>query len=165
VARDDGVAPGALALHLEVVRAVARERVELLEGAGIEQLVDALAGAQAAAVVLLALGLPLDATGRLDPIEWREGRARCTVRRFWAGEADRYGRLVHRAGGTGGATWLIDYDDRTFDDDEAGFQLGEHVFRAGEYVSIRDDEGHTHTFQVAAVRPIRSVQGSKVAQP
>ncbi|MGT2478079.1 hypothetical protein ACU4GR_02465 [Methylobacterium oryzae CBMB20] len=42
----------------------------------------------------------------------------------WTGEPDRHGRLVHRAGGEGGATWLIDYDDRTTDDDEPGYRLG-----------------------------------------
>ncbi len=53
VAGDDGVAPGPVLLHLEVVGAVADEGVELLEGAGIEQLLDPLAGGQLALRVLL----------------------------------------------------------------------------------------------------------------
>ncbi len=54
---DHGVAPGPVLLHVEVVGAVAHERVELLEGAGIEQLLDALARRVLAARVLLLLGL------------------------------------------------------------------------------------------------------------
>ena len=44
VAGHHRVAPRAVLLHVEVVRAVAHERVELLEGAGVEQLLDPLAG-------------------------------------------------------------------------------------------------------------------------
>ena len=53
VAGDDGVAPGPFLLHLEVVGAVAHEGVELLEGAGVEQLLDPLAGGHLALRVLL----------------------------------------------------------------------------------------------------------------
>ena len=53
VAGDDGVAPGPFLLHLEVVGAVADEGVELLEGAGVEQLLDPLAGGHLALRVLL----------------------------------------------------------------------------------------------------------------
>ncbi len=97
---------------------------------------------------------PLEADGRLDAALWRETRDRCRVRRFWTGERDRHGRLVHRAGGDGGATWLIDYNDRTTDDDEPGYRLGTHALVEGEYVSIREagDEAY-HTFRVAWVTP------------
>ena len=53
VAGDDRVAPGARLVHLEVVRAVAHVRVELLERAGVEQLLDPLAGRVLALRVLL----------------------------------------------------------------------------------------------------------------
>ncbi|MCX4196449.1 hypothetical protein [Methylobacterium radiotolerans] len=93
---------------------------------------------------------PLRPDGRLDAKRWRQARDRCRVRRFWTDEPDRHGRLVHRAGGEGGATWLIDYDDRTEADDEAGYRLGTHAFVEGEYVSIRDAGDATfHTFRVA----------------
>ncbi|MHB2210839.1 hypothetical protein [Methylobacterium sp. CM6257] len=95
---------------------------------------------------------PLGPDGHLDAALWREARDRCRVRRFWTGEPDRHGRLVHRAGGEGGATWLIDYDDRTTDDDEPGYRLGTHAFVEGEYVSIREaDDATYHTFLVARV--------------
>ena len=62
---------------------------------------------------------PLDPAGHLDAESWRKARDRCRVRRIRDGEPTRHGRLVHRAGGADGATWVIDYDDRTSADDEA----------------------------------------------
>jgi hypothetical protein len=95
---------------------------------------------------------PLDPDGRLDPLAWKQVRQSCKVRRFWAGQPDDVGHLVHRSGGAGGATWAFDYDETTLDDDEAGFRLGEHVMAPGEYVSVRDDDEVWHTFKVEWVR-------------
>jgi hypothetical protein len=94
---------------------------------------------------------PLDAQGRLDVGAWRQQRAQCRVRRFWAGEPDDLGHLLHRPGGQGGATWIFDYDGSAAEDDEAGYRLGDHVFAPGEYVSVRDEEGLLHTFKVVSV--------------
>ncbi len=96
---------------------------------------------------------PLDAEGMLDAEAWRVLRDHCRVRRIMPGEAVRHGRLTHRAGGQDGATWTIDYDDRTDEDDEDGFRLGKHRFAPGEYVSIRDDEGELRTFTVTQIKP------------
>lgn len=93
---------------------------------------------------------PLDAEGALCPEEWHEGRARCGVRRFWGDEPDREGCLVHRAGGPGGATWTIDYDEATTEDDEVAYRLDTHRLLPGEYVTIRDHAGVPHTFRVAS---------------
>lgn len=96
---------------------------------------------------------PLGPDGRLDAALWHTTRDYCRVRRFWTGEPDRHGRLAHRAGGEGGATWLIDYDDRTDADEEPGYRLGSHTFIEGEYVSIRDAEEHVdHTFRIVQIR-------------
>lgn len=95
---------------------------------------------------------PLDESGHLDQAEWREKRLQCRVRRFWPGEPDRQGRLIHRAGGADGATWLIDYDLDRVTDDEAGYRLGKHRFVPGEYVTILDEDEKLHTFQVVAVK-------------
>ena len=73
--------------------------------------------------------------------------------RFWPGEPDQHGVLVHRPGGAGGATWMIDYDQDRADDDEAGYRLGTHTFQVGDYVSIRDADGDMNTFRVAEVQP------------
>jgi hypothetical protein len=96
---------------------------------------------------------PLDAEGHLDAEAWLVERERCRVRRIWPGEPDRHGWLVHRAGGAGGATWWIDYDDKRDDDDEAGYRLGTHRFVAGDYVSFRGADGELQPFRIDSVRP------------
>ncbi|ESR26467.1 hypothetical protein [Lutibaculum baratangense] len=90
---------------------------------------------------------PLDQEGKIDAGAWRKARDRCRVRRFWAGEQDDLGHLVHRPGGS----WAFHYDIEGDEDDEPGYRFGDHSFNPGEYVSIRDDEGEMHTFQVATV--------------
>ncbi len=94
---------------------------------------------------------PLDEKGHLDAAAWRETRAACRVRRFWAGEPDAFGHLAHRSGGAGGSTWFFDYDPAGSDDDEPGFRLGAHAFVPGEYVSVKDEDGVMHTFKVVSV--------------
>ena len=96
---------------------------------------------------------PLDSDGRLDSTEWSSKRAQCRVVRFWPGEPERRGLLVHRPGGSGGATWIIDYDQNRADDDETGYRLGTHTFQIGDYVSIREVDGDMNTFKVADVQP------------
>ncbi|WP_342643952.1 hypothetical protein [Rhodoligotrophos ferricapiens] len=99
---------------------------------------------------------PLDAAGRIDLGDWNLNREKCKVRRFWNGEANRAGRLVHRAGGPHGATWVIDYDARSTSDDEPGYRLDLHRLAEGEYVTIRDANDTPRTFQVAHVRGLHS---------
>ena len=90
---------------------------------------------------------PLDATGHIDAEAWKKQRDACRVRRFWDGEADEHGHLVHRPGGS----WAFTYDIDGDDDDEAGYRFGAHAFEPGEYVSIRDEDGDLHTFVVVTV--------------
>lgn len=90
---------------------------------------------------------PLDADGHLDAEGWRKHRQHCRVVRFWAGEEDDVGHLIHRPGGSWGFTYDIDGDEG----DESGFKLSSHRFVPGEYVSIRDDDGELHTFVVVTV--------------
>ena len=94
---------------------------------------------------------PLDSDGHIDAPNWRQHRNACVVHRFWGHEPHMRGMLVHRAGGSGGATWFFDYDSARDNDDEAGFQFGHHAFVPGEYVSIAD--GEMHTFKVVSVLP------------
>ena len=94
---------------------------------------------------------PLDDEGHIDADAWRKVRDKCVVRRFWASEQDEHGKLVHKPGGAEHARWVFDYDDTAEDDDEAGYRFGSHAFRIGEYVSIRDEDGDMHTFQVVSV--------------
>jgi hypothetical protein len=94
--------------------------------------------------------VPLDRNGHIDPDLWREQREHCRVRRFWHGEDDQVGQLVHKPGGSEHARWVFDYDPRRADDDEAGYRFGSHAFAPGEYVTIRDQD-ETHTFRVISV--------------
>jgi hypothetical protein len=96
---------------------------------------------------------PLDAQGRIDAKLWQQHRKHCGVRRFWEGQEDEIGRLVHKPGGPEHGRWVFDYDESAEYDDEAGYRFGAHAFRPGEYVSIRDEDGEMHTFQVVSVEP------------
>jgi hypothetical protein len=98
---------------------------------------------------------PLDADGHIDTELWRRYREHCGVSRFWEGEDDEFGRLVHKPGGAEHARWVFDYDETAEEDDEAGYRFGDHAFRNGEYVSIRGEDGEMHTFRVVSVEPAR----------
>ena len=97
---------------------------------------------------------PLDNKGHIDPELWRKYHQHCGVRRFWNGEDEQIGHLVHKPGGAEHARWVFDYDNTSTDDDEAGYRFGVHAFVPGEYVSIRGEEGELHTFQVATVESV-----------
>lgn len=90
---------------------------------------------------------PLTDQGKIDPDEWRRLRDNCRVRRFRPGEADDIGHLIRKPGGS----WAFHYDiDSDEEDDESGYRFGDHAFKPGEYVSIREDEG-LRTFRVTRV--------------
>jgi hypothetical protein len=92
---------------------------------------------------------PLDAAGHLDVTGWQAAKSSCTVRRFWAGEDDERGHLVH----TRHHVWAFSYRPGE-DDDEPIFRLEKHVFQTGEYLSITEHDGVTRPFRVAAVTPL-----------
>ncbi|MCT4656900.1 MAG: hypothetical protein N4A65_13915 [Cohaesibacter sp.] len=93
---------------------------------------------------------PLDETGHIDAAEWKKNRDQCRVHRFWQGENDEYGHLIHRPGGS----WAFTYDIDGDDDDEAGYRFGQHGFKPGEYVSIKDEDGDLYTFTVVTVEQL-----------
>ena len=90
---------------------------------------------------------PLDGSGHIDPASWRRNRAFCTVRRFTRDGDDEWGHLVHG----GGHSWRFHYDVGPASDDESGYRFDQHVFKPGEYVSIKEHDGVTRTFKVVAV--------------
>ena len=96
---------------------------------------------------------PLDDKGHIDVALWRGNHEHCRVRRFWEGEDDEIGFLVHKPGGPEHARWIFDYNPSRADDDESGYRFGAHAFRSGEYVSIRNEDGEMHTYQVVSVEP------------
>jgi hypothetical protein len=96
---------------------------------------------------------PLDTTGYIDQGLWRLHRDHCRVRRFWEGQNDEIGRLVHAPGGSEHARWVFDYGECPIEEEEAGYRFGSHAFVPGAYVSIRDGHGDMHTFRVTSVEP------------
>ena len=96
---------------------------------------------------------PLTDGGRIDLEAWKAHRGECFAHRFWADEPAMRGLLVHRAGGRGGSTWAFEWKSprATADDEDEGFRFGDHAFRVGEYVSIREAEGDLLTFRVVSV--------------
>ena len=98
---------------------------------------------------------PLDSRRHIDLQQWKNARHFCGVRRFWSGEADQLGQLVHKPGGDEHAFWAFDYDKSTTDDDEPAHRFGAHAFVPGEYVTIRGHDEKEHTFRVVSVLPVR----------
>lgn len=90
---------------------------------------------------------PLTPDGQFDPDGWRAHREACKVHRFWRGEDDRQGRLVHR-----GRAWLFDYDAEDTEDDEPIFRFDRHSFVPGEYVAITEHDGVQRPFRIVWVR-------------
>lgn len=89
---------------------------------------------------------PVGADGHLDTAAWPGVRKQCTVRRFWPGEDDRLGELHH----TRHRSWAFSYEPGD-EDDENFHRLDAHVFKVGEYVSIREPDGEVLTFRIAAI--------------
>jgi hypothetical protein len=93
---------------------------------------------------------PLDDLGRISLAGWKRQRSLCFVHRIRSGVIEERGLLVHRPGGKSGI-WAFDYEDRSGADDEPGYRFGDHIFKAGEYVSIRDEDGRLKTYKVQTV--------------
>jgi hypothetical protein len=95
---------------------------------------------------------PLGRDGKIDAAEWQRSRDECRVVRFWGAAEHEHGRLVRRPGGD----WAFHYlEEGAIDvDDESGFRFDDHVFRPGEYVSIREDGEVLRTFNVRSVSDV-----------
>ena len=96
---------------------------------------------------------PLTVDGHIDLESWKQHRGECFAHRFWGGEVAMRGLLIHHAGGRGGSTWAFEWKSAraAADDEDEGFRFGNHAFRVGEYVSIREAEGDLLTFRVVSV--------------
>jgi hypothetical protein len=92
---------------------------------------------------------PLKPDGSLDGDEWKTARGSCRVHRFWQGEEDEYGQLVHHRG----HHWAFHYDGMDEEDEEPIFRFDRHRFVPGEYVSITEHDEKQRTFLVTEVVP------------
>ena len=94
---------------------------------------------------------PIDAAGHIDPETWKENRQRCRVRHFWGSEEEEVGHVIRKPGGA----WAFHYDILgDADDDETGYRFGDHTFRLGDYVTIKEHDDTQRTFRVVAVEDI-----------
>ena len=93
---------------------------------------------------------PLTADGSLDQAAWSKLKQQCSVERFWPGEPDETGHLVH----TRGNAWVFHYDTMTKTEKAEApiFKFDRHHFVEGEYVSITEHDGTQRTFRVLSVR-------------
>jgi len=89
---------------------------------------------------------PLDRNGRLDGEAWRSHRAHCVVAHLRPGLPVEQGALLHRPGNV----WAFSYRPGE-EDDEPLFKLDQHMFKAGEYVSITGHDGKQRPFKVVSV--------------
>ena len=93
---------------------------------------------------------PVDMAGHIDPEAWKENRQRCRVHRFWGGK-EEVGHVIRKPGGA----WAFHYDVLgDADDDETGYRFGDHTFRLGDYVTIKEHDDTLRTFRVVAVEDI-----------
>lgn len=89
------------------------------------------------------LTLPLDDGDRIDAAAIEAEPARATVRRIWGGESDRHGYVIPTARG-----WALSYAVGE-DDDEPIFHLETHRIRAGEYLTVTENDGEVQPFRIA----------------
>ena len=89
--------------------------------------------------------LPLTTAAKLDRDGFAKDRQGTQFRRFWGDEEDRQGILVHHRTG-----WQLSFTDGG-GADEVIFRGDQHRFAVGDYVSIKELDGETRTFRVAAV--------------
>ena len=91
---------------------------------------------------------PLDAKGNLDAAGWAKAKEACSVLRFWDGEPDEHGALIHRRDGK----WAFSYAPGD-DDDEPIFRFDKHQFAVGEYMTVTEHDGVARPFRIASIKP------------
>lgn len=88
------------------------------------------------------LRLPLTQDGTIDPQEFDARPELATVRRFWPGEPERSGYIIHKGGG-----WAFSYAVGE-EDDETIFHLESHPLRIGDYLTLTEPDGDKWPYQV-----------------
>ncbi len=90
--------------------------------------------------------LPLQADGRFDKKAYDKTPELCTVHRFWEGEDDKVGEILH----TARRRWAFSYEPGDADD-EPVVHLDKHNFHPDEYITVRESRGPEHTFRIVKV--------------
>jgi hypothetical protein len=92
--------------------------------------------------------LPLNASGRIDRKAYQKTPELCTVHRFWEGSGDLIGTIHH----TSHDRWMFSFHAGEMDDEPIP-RFAEHLFREGEYLTVRETAGGEHTFSIVLVEP------------
>jgi hypothetical protein len=92
--------------------------------------------------------MPLDEGGRIDRATWEKAPEVCTVHRFWEGDDDLVGELVHPARDIWAFSYFVGDED-----DEPIHRLADHVCAPGEYLSVRGSDGEMQAFRIVLVEP------------
>ncbi|NBC31531.1 MAG: hypothetical protein GVY13_02530 [Alphaproteobacteria bacterium] len=96
--------------------------------------------------------VPLRDGGEVDVPACEDRPQRCSVRRFWPGEDEESGHLVHQ----GDHRWAIRFDGTAVDPDEAEeepiFQFDRHRIVEGQYLTIRERDEVDRTFRIVSIR-------------
>jgi hypothetical protein len=92
--------------------------------------------------------MPLDEGGRIDRATWEKAPEVCTVHRFWEGDDDLVGELVHPARDIWAFSYFVGDED-----DEPIHRLEDHVCAPGEYLSVRGSDGEMRAFRIVLVEP------------
>ena len=99
--------------------------------------------------IVYILILPLDAAARIDVKLYRKYKEACRVVRRRPDNKDSLGHLVHGAGGG----WRFHYNLTGDLPDEVGSHFGNERFEAGEYVSLKENDG-LNVYRVVSVTPL-----------
>lgn len=99
--------------------------------------------------------LPLDDAGRFDQKSHKKGMQLCTVHRYWEGEGDAVGELLHIAP----AKWVFSYDEDEGEDTLPHFTS--RIFREGEYLSVVSESGTEHALRIVKVEPAPTIAHTK----
>lgn len=94
--------------------------------------------------------LPLTDDHRFDADAWEDDGQLCTVAKFSIEHDDQHGQLIR----TDAGQWAFSYELGDADD-EGIFRLESHIFQPDEYVTVSDDDGEQHVFQVKSVADLR----------
>jgi len=92
--------------------------------------------------------LPLGADGKIDMEAWPDARQLCTVHRFWTGEDDLTGTLIHSHN-----RWSFSYKSGEIHEEPIP-HFQDHLFREGEYLAVREQDEKTYTFKIVSVTPL-----------
>jgi hypothetical protein len=104
--------------------------------------------------------LPLSGSGRIDRKAYRKTPELCTVHRFWEGSGDLIGTIHH----TSHDRWMFSFHAGQMEDEPIP-RFAEHVFREGEYMTVRETAGGEHTFRIAPVEPAPGLASAKKESP